>query len=215
MFAPAMLLRLCPQTEAHLVAAQAAIVAAVAPVLEAQAAGFGLVTILRRAHFLAQLAYESAGFARLVEDMDYSADRIGAVWPRLALRAHLLMHSPEKLANAAYAGRLGNGNEASGDGWRFRGRGLVQITGRDNYSVFGAAAGVALLANPDRAAEPATAARIALALWRSRHCNALADLDNVEAVTRAINGPALAGIEMRRALTAKAKAILAQSDLVA
>lgn len=71
------------------------------------------------------------------ENLSYTAKRIGEVWPRLKPRAAELARNPEKLANAAYAGRIGNGNEASGDGWRFRGRGMVQLTGRANYRKFG------------------------------------------------------------------------------
>lgn len=178
------------------------------PVLEAQAAlEFGVSTPLRAAHMAAQLAYESAGFSRLVESLYYSADRIAAVWPHLAARAAALEHNPEALGNAAYADRLGNGNESSGDGWRFRGRALIQLTGRDNYRSVGVALGLNLISNPAAAADAATATRIALYFWASRGCNEAADRDDVSAVTRLINGPALDGLNARAALTQTAKKI--------
>lgn len=211
MFTQTLLLRLCPH-------ADQAILAGAVPVFDARAVEFGLTTPLRVAHFLAQLAHESAGFTKAVENLDYSAGRIAAVWPRLAPRADALAHNPEALANAAYCDRLGNGSEQSGDGWRYRGRGLIQITGKDNYSLFGGICGARLKDEPDLAAAPDIAALVALAFWRSRLCNPKADADSVEAVTRAINGPALEGIVERRALTEKAKALLAEpvtTDLVA
>lgn len=179
-----------------------------APALDAQAAlEFGVSTPLRAAHLAAQLAYESAGFTKLVENLIYSADRIAAVWPRLAARAGSLAGKPEALANAAYADHLGNGNEASGDGFRFRGRGLLMLTGRDNYRTIGVALGLTLISNPAAAADAATATRIALYFWASRGCNEAADRDDVSAVTRLINGPALEGINAREALTKTAKGI--------
>lgn len=168
---------------------------------------FGVSTSLRAAHLAAQLAYESAGFSRLIESLYYSSDRIAAVWPRLAPRAKALEHNPEALGNAAYADHLGNGNEASGDGWRFRGRGLIQLTGRDNYHAVGDALGINLISNPAAASDTATATRIALYFWASHGCNEAADRDDVSAVTRLINGPALDGLNARAALTQTAKKI--------
>lgn len=176
------------------------IISGAIPALEEQAAAFELNTVLRRAHFIGQLAHESDQFRRIVENLDYSAGRIAQVWPRLAPRAQELEHAPEKLANAAYGGRMGNGDEASGDGWRFRGRGLLQITGRSNYALTG------VLDDPDSAADPATAARIALTLWDKWNCNSMADSDDIEAITRKING-GLNGLAQRRNLVERAKTI--------
>ncbi len=172
-----------------------------ADALEEHAESVGVNTLLRRAHFIAQMAHESGGFKRYVENLNYSATRIAEVWPRLASRAHELAMKPEALGNAAYCDRMGNGSEASGEGWRFRGRGLTQLTGKDNYRAAGSALGIDLLAHPKRAAEPADAARIALWYWGSRRCNAAADLDDVAKVTRLING-GLVGLEDRQRLTA-------------
>lgn len=184
--------------------ASQAIVDAIAPALDAP---MQAISLLERAHFLAQVCHESAGFTRLLENLNYSADRIAQVWPRLAPRAAELAHNPEKLANAAYANKLGNGDEASGDGFRFRGRGLIQITGRANYASAASWTGTQLIVDPDKAAEPFTAVRIALAFWREHKCSFPAQLDDVEAVTQRINGPRMEGLEHRRALTEKAKRI--------
>lgn len=200
MFTEDRILRLCPR------AAQP-IAAEVAAALELHHLSAELTTPLRVAHFMGQIAHESGGLTHFVENLDYSAGRIRTVWPRLAKRSEELAHRPEALANAAYAFVLGNGSEESGDGFRFAGRGIIQITGRGNYSHFGAAAGIDLISDPDKAAEPETAARVALAFWRSRHCNDKADADDVEGVTRLINGASLQGLSDRIALTARAKEI--------
>jgi len=172
----------------------------VAPLNAAMPHG-GITTHLRVAHFVAQIDWESMHFHRLVENLNYSAERIGQVWPRLAPRAQELAHNPEKLANAAYGGRLGNGPEASGDGWKFAGKGLIQLTGRDNYRRYG------MESTPDLVAQPEGAAMTAVAFWNAAGCNAWADADNVAGVTKAINGPAMDGLEARAAITARAKVV--------
>lgn len=183
------------------------VIVAIAPVLQGEGEAAGVNTPLRLAHFLAQIAYESARFTRLVEDLDYGPARIAQVWPRLAVRVGELAHNPVLIANAAYGQIGGNHGEASGDGWRYRGRSLIQITGRWNYIHFGALIGVDLEHEPDRAAEPVIAARLALAYWTSRDCNADADRDDTEAVTRRIN-PACEGLAERKALKHRAYALL-------
>lgn len=172
----------------------------VAPLNAAMPHG-GITTHLRIVHFMAQVDWESAHFRRLLENLNYSADRIAVIWPRLASRAQELAHNPERLANAAYGGRLGNGPEASGDGWRFAGKGLIQLTGRGNYRRFG------MEASPDLVAQPEGASATAVAFWNAARCNAHADADDVVAVTRAINGPAMDGLEARAAITARAKVV--------
>ena len=187
----------------------------IALTLEKHGAEYGLTRHLRRCHFIAQMAHESAGFKRLVENLNYSATRIAQVWPRLASRAEELAHKPEALANAAYGGRMGNGDEASGDGWRYRGRGLTMLTGRANYRARGVSLGLELSVNPSLAADPDKAALIALDFWRSRGCNEAADRDDCEAVTRLING-GTNGLSEREELTHKAMGIFVETtDLVA
>lgn len=180
------------------------IVSSIAPPLDQTVGGWPR---FRRAHFLGQIGYESLYFRRLRENLDYSASRIVQVWPRLHARAAELAHKPEALGNAVYANRLGNGDEASGDGYRFRGRGLIQLTGRDNYAGFAAIAGVDLVGNPDLAADPATAVNIAIAFWKHTGCDKPADLDDCAGVTRLINGPRMEGLAERERLTEKAMLI--------
>ncbi|MCU0728992.1 MAG: hypothetical protein MUF41_02655, partial [Sphingopyxis sp.] len=113
---------------------------------------------LRLAHFLAQTATETGGFRALSENLNYSATGLVATWPsRFPTRAAAEEYAmqPEKLANAVYANRLGNGPPESGDGWRYRGRGLIQLTGRDNYVARARETGLPLVTNPAMAADPA------------------------------------------------------------
>jgi putative chitinase len=128
--------------------------------------------------FLAQIAHESAELTRLEENLSYSAARILAVWPGrfpTLESARPFERAPERLANRVYASRLGNGDVASGDGWRFRGRGLLQITGRGSYRAAAQALGLPLEAEPERLATPEIAALSAAHFWRSRGLNELAD----------------------------------------
>lgn len=143
---------------------------------------------LRASHLLAQVLHESAGFTVLVENMNYSAARLQQVWPTRFTPelARKLERQPARIANHVYGGRLGN--TQPGDGWRFRGRGLIQLTGRSNYQAYQNAGGGLVVGDPDLAAEPMEAARIAAWYWSSRNLNALADLDDVRAVTVRVNG---------------------------
>lgn len=180
------------------------IMSSIAPVLDSLGASYGVTTLPRWWCFLGQIAVESDYFRRLREDLWYTAPRIGVVWPELADRAESLAGNPEALANAAYANRLGNGDEASGDGWRFRGRGLIQITGRDNYQRFGEIAGIDLIDAPESAATPAIAVQIALAYWQHTGCNELADQNNIREITLRING-GLEALPQRQVMTGRAE----------
>lgn len=146
--------------------------------LNAAMASWEINSPQRIAAFLAQIAHESAGLTRLEENLRYSAKRLCQVWPKrfpsLQVAAPYA-NNPEKLANRVYAGRLGNGDEASGDGWRYRGRGLIQLTGRSNYASCGKALDIDLDETPDVLAEPTTASLSAAWFWSSRGLNELAD----------------------------------------
>ncbi|OLF73953.1 peptidoglycan-binding protein [Maricaulis sp. W15] len=142
---------------------------------------YAINTALRIAHFLAQTAHESAGF-RTTEEF---------------------------ASGEAYEGRTDLGNTEPGDGKRYKGRGLIQLTGRANYRAFGEAVGIALEDEPERAAEPALSLVIACEYWRRRDINAHADRDDIIAATWAVNG-GLNGLDDRRACLAKAKAELAR-----
>lgn len=148
-------------------------------------------TLPRITAFLAQVGHESGGLVRLVENLNYSAPGLAATWPgrftdtALATR---LARNPEAIANYVYAGRMGNGDTASGDGWRYRGRGLIQVTGRANYAEAGKALMLPLIDEPQLLEQPGPAARSACWFWRTRGCNELADADQFMQITRKING---------------------------
>lgn len=148
-------------------------------------------TPYRLTEWMGEMAHESAGFQRLTENLTYSsADRLRAVWPSrfpdLASAAPYV-RNPERLANRVYASRLGNGPESSGDGWRYRGRGLIQLTGRDNYRRTGNRTGLGLEARPDMAAEPDTAVRVAVDWWLGMNLNSWADRGESNKVSGIIN----------------------------
>ncbi len=170
----------------------------------------------RLAAFLAQVAEESNEFRRLVEDLDYSTMRLMKVWPNrfgTVAAAAPYAHMPERLANHVYASRLGNGDEASGDGWRYRGRGLLQITGRANYQIASGALNHGFVDTPDDLATTSWAALAAAQYWRSHGLNALADLGTdagFVAITRAINGGE-GGLDSRRSYWNRARAALSGS----
>lgn len=152
---------------------------------------FGIDTPLRQAAFLAQIAHESAELSALEERLGYSPARIMEVFGRHVSSwadAERLSKSPERLANRVYANRNGNGDEASGDGYRYRGRGLIQLTGRDNYRLAASALHLPLLDKPEQAGDICAACRSAAWFWFSHGLNALADTGNFLAITKKING---------------------------
>lgn len=141
----------------------------------------------RLAEFLAQTAVESAGYTRFEENLRYSAKRLMAVWPKRfptlesALPYAWDPSDPDRedvaLANLVYGGRMGNESNglADDDGWDHRGRGILQLTGIDNYRTFGERIGVDLIAEPDRAADPAVSLHIACEFWKEGRINAYVD----------------------------------------
>jgi putative chitinase len=181
--------------------------------LVAAAERFEINTTTRLAAFIAQVAHESRGFTHLVEDLNYRAERLMEVWKaRFPTRASALPfeHQPEKLANHVYSNRNGNGDEASGDGWRYRGRGLMQLTGRTNYRLTGEALHLPLEQDPDVVAQPEIAALSAAQYWQSRGFNRLADVntaDSFDVISHRING-GMTGLAERRALWTRAKEAL-------
>ena len=148
-------------------------------------------TPLRKAHFLAQVSHESGSFKYVKENLNYSANALYAVFrkyfPTLAA-AELYARQPEKIANKVYANRMGNGDEASGEGWKYRGRGLIQLTGKDNYTSFSADTGQDFVGNPDLVTQPEWALSSACWFWKKRNINRFADEDDIHMVTKRING---------------------------
>lgn len=162
----------------------------IAALLE-EAPRWGIDTDNEIASFVAQLAHESAEFTRLEENLNYSAQRLRQIWrrrfPTLAL-AQQYARNPQRLANFVYANRLGNGPQDSGDGWRFRGRGPIQLTGSKNYTVCSTGIGVDLIDKPDLLCTPTVGIRSACWYWKVRDLDLLDDDDDVRAETRAVNG---------------------------
>lgn len=152
---------------------------------------FGIDTPLRKAHFLAQVAHESGGLKYSAENLNYSAQGLRSVFGKYFKtndEAAAYARKPEKIANRVYADRMGNGNEASGDGWKYRGRGLIQLTGKENYQQFAKDYGVDCVNNPDLLLEPELALASAGWFWNKRSLNTFADKDDVIMITKRING---------------------------
>lgn len=175
---------------------------AFAPHLAAACERFDISTKQRIAGFLAQASHESAGMTRLEENLNYTTPaRIRAVWPsrfKSDAEAAQFVRNPAKLANRVYSNKLGNGDEASGDGARFLGRGLLQLTGRSNYAAASDGVGIDYKARPELVALPEHAALTAAWFWAKAGCNGLMDAGDIDGTTRRINGPAMLGAQERR-----------------
>ena len=188
-------------------------------------AEFEINTPERIAAFIAQTAHESGGYTMLVENLNYSDVTMAAVWPnRFAILgpdkkpikengknvpnafAKALHRNPEAIANTVYSNRMGNGTIESGDGWKYRGRGLKQLTGKDNVTRCGQALGVDLVSNPDLLLEPEYAARSAGWFWKANNLSKFADVEDLEGMTKKING-GLIGIADRKARYQKVKSV--------
>lgn len=161
--------------------------------------------------FLGQIYVETGGFLRMEENLNYTTpevlDRVFLAVKGTDDAKALIARGPQAIANRVYANRLGNGDEASGDGWRFRGSGYKQLTGRTNYRTIGQLIDMDLENNPEWAREPMAAARVAFAFWDTRKCSPLADLGDIESITERVNGPAKLGLAERREATGKAMEI--------
>lgn len=201
------------------------------PHVQAAMARFGIVSERQVAAWLAQTAHESGGYTMLTENLNYSADTMAVVWPsRFAVQepdpkrpgktkakkdangknipnkfALALHRKPEAIANVVYASRMGNGPTESGDGWLYRGRGLKQLTGKDNYTRCGKALELDLVGQPDLLLQPEGAALSAAWFWSVNKCGPLADADDFVALTKKINGGTI-GLEDRQR---RYKAVLA------
>jgi putative chitinase len=185
--------------------------------LKAAMALYAIDNEQRVSHFLAQLAHESAGFTVIEENLNYSAQGLAKTWPKRFANqdgspneiAKKLHRKPELIANNVYANRMGNGHEQSGDGWKYRGRGLIQLTGKNNYRTasFALSDSDFLLTNPDKVLLPDVAATTAAWFWNANGLNELADAGDTEKVTRRVNGGTI-GLEHREQLTRLALATM-------
>ncbi len=162
------------------------------------------------AAFLGQCAVESGGFRGLEENLSYSAGRLCQVWPNRFLTtfaAEACAFQPETLANQVYADRMGNGGVQSGDGWQFRGRGLIQLTGRATYERFAKAMGLNLDQAVRHAATPLGAAESAAWFWSVNGLNDLAAAWSIDLITRKISGGMTSAAERSRLCDAALRAI--------
>lgn len=169
---------------------------------------YDINTPKRQAAFIGQCAHESNNFKTLEENLNYSPERLMKVWPSRfpdLQTANKYGYNPQLLANKVYAGRLGNNQE--NDGWAFHGRGLIQLTGRENYERCGKALGVDLTSQPNLLVDPMYACLSAGWFWNKAGLNTLADSGDLDTMTKRING-GLNGIDDRKAKIAKALSIL-------
>lgn len=163
---------------------------------------------LRKCHFLAQVAHESGEFRYKKENLNYSKDALLRVFGKYfdEKEAEACARKPQEIANIVYGGRMGNVN--TNDGWKYRGRGLIQLTGKNNYKACSDFIGVDLVANPDLVnSDPFVCVEVACWYWVSRSLNELADADNVKTITKYING-GYNGLEHRMKLLERAKRAL-------
>jgi putative chitinase len=188
-------------------------------------ARFGIESTNQVAAWLAQTAHESGGYTMLTENLNYKAATLAACWPnRFAVVgadkkpvkdgqgkmtptavANAIAGKPELIANLVYSSRMGNGPAESGEGWKYRGRGLKQLTGKDNYTRCGAALQLDIVANPDLLLEPEGAAMSAAWFWSVNKCGALADANDFTGLTKKINGGTIGLADRER----RYKAVLA------
>ena len=177
------------------------------PVLNTAMNRYAILGTRRVAAFIAQVGHESGQLTRLVENLNYSAEGLMKTWPSRfdLVRATAAARKPEQIANIVYADRMGN--TAPGDGWKYRGRGLIQTTGKTNYVACGDALGVGLINHPELLEQPQYAALSAAWYWSVNGLNTLADAGDLTKITRRING-GLNGQADRQALYDKALKVL-------
>jgi len=171
---------------------------------------YGIRRPMQQAAFIAQTSHESQSFQRWVENLNYSTgERIRNVWPYRFVSvsdAKQFVRKPEALANRVYASRLGNGDEWSGDGWRYRGRGLIQLTGKDNYRAAEKGMRIPLLDQPELLEQKEYAAASAAWWWHDRNLNYWADKGDIDSISGVVNRgdpdkPAMGQDERREAYT--------------
>lgn len=174
--------------------------------LQVSAERFHIDTPERIAGWLAQCAHESGNFRMLSENLNYSADALLKTFPKYFTKLDVAIYArkPEKIANKVYADRMGNGSEESGDGWKYRGRGLIGLTGKANYRLFGKDVGSEkeILEHPELVAEPKFAALSAGWFWATNGLNQLADVKDIVAMSKKVNGGTI-GLEHRKELYAQ------------
>ncbi|MFZ9264842.1 MAG: glycoside hydrolase family 19 protein, partial [Polynucleobacter sp.] len=171
---------------------------------------FGIDSIKKQAAFIGQCGHECGNFRVLEENLNYRAETLCKLWPKRFPTlefAKQYERQPKKIANSVYSNRMGNRDEASGDGFRFRGRGCIQLTGHSSYFHAGKALGVDFVMEPDLVASPKYAALTAGWFWSTHDCNALAQAADWVKLTKKINGGTI-GLQDRIKHTEEALAVL-------
>jgi len=151
---------------------------------------FDISSNLRKAAFIGQCGHECGNFKVLEENLNYRAEALQKLWPKRfdSTKAQACARNPKLIANTVYSNRMGNRDEASGDGYRFRGRGCIQLTGSANYHHAGKALGVDFIMEPDLVAIPMYAALTAGWFWDTHKLNQYADTQDYKTMTKKING---------------------------
>ena len=180
------------------------------PALNDTFAKFGIATQRQQAAFIGQCGHECGNFKILEENLNYRAETLMKLWktrfPTMEI-ANQYARNPKKIANKVYSSRMGNRDEASGDGYRFRGRGCIQLTGHANYFHAGQALGADFVMEPDLVATPKFAALTAGWFWSTHDCNRLAENADWAGLTKKINGGTI-GLQERIVHTNQALAVL-------
>ena len=168
---------------------------------------YNINTKLRTAHFLAQTAHESTEFTRFIENLNYSTKGLLDTFPKYFNKNNVSDYNrnPEKIANKVYSNRMGNGDFESGDGWKFRGRGLIQLTGQENYREFFKSIDKPI--DVDYLTTPEGAIESSCWYWYSRDINPHADENDIVSVTKKVNGGTL-GLDERKLYLARAKKVI-------
>lgn len=180
------------------------------PALNDTFAKFQIATVRQQASFIGQCSHECGNFKILQENLNYRAATLMKLWPKRFPTqeiANSYEKNPKKIANMVYSSRMGNRDETSGDGYRFRGRGCIQLTGHSNYFHAGQACGVDFVMNPDLVGTPQYAAMTAGWFWSTHNCNPLAENQDWIALTKKING-GIIGLDDRIKQTERAVAVL-------
>ena len=172
-----------------------------ADALNAACEKYEITTANRIAGFLSQVGHESNGFQAVVENLNYSSHALmtvnGFAGHFTQEEADEYQRQPERIANRAYANRNGNGDEASGEGWKYRGHGPIQLTGKDNHAAFFMESGIDVLSHPELLEQPDAGAMSAGWFWNNKHLNSLADAGDVVGMTKKVNG-GLNGLDDRQ-----------------
>lgn len=178
---------------------------------------YEITTPARIAGFVAQCGHESQNFKTLEENLNYSAEGLNKIFPKYFVRAgrdaQAYHRQPEKIANIVYANRMGNGDTTSGEGYKFRGRGVIQLTGKDNYSRFAKYIGKSLEETIEYLKTKQGALESACWFWKTNGLNEIADAGDIVAMTKRINGGTI-GLEDRKKHYAHALAILGGKAIV-